>query len=246
RMTQRLRGAAPSTATTCSSTSWTSARSTATCGRPTPRTPPRRPSTRPWWPRSPSTASQPERTTHMSTLIAHSPKFQSKLVTLGQLAALPPPVALGSRHKPVPHHELVGTILEVADKAGLKVSREQYALGKGGAALFGVLDFEGDNAERSTSLGFRNSTNQDMALRAVAGSHVFVCDNLALSGEFESWSRMNTTGLNLASVITEGFAKFQKQSEDFDASVKRLSEVAVSDDEAKARMWDVFSKGILP
>src|SRR5262245_17432021 len=99
-----------------------------------------------------------------STLIAHSPKFQAKLTTLDALRNLPEPVALGPRHKPVPHAVLVDALHNEMDKRSLVITREQFALSHKGHALFGVMDLKTVNEVRTISFGFRSSTDQLLAI----------------------------------------------------------------------------------
>jgi hypothetical protein len=126
----------------------------------------------------------------MSTLIAHNPKFDSKLTTLGRAAAaLRPATAWGAPPSRSPRL-LVDALLGEVERRGYTTQRTQLALGAHGAALFGILDLVptqaallGGDHERILSLGFRNATDQSLAIQGVAGAHVLVCDNLALSGD---------------------------------------------------------------
>lgn len=190
-----------------------------------------------------------------STLSAHSPKFESKLVVASELQALPEPVALGLRHKPVPHARLVDAISEEIDRRGWRIVRSQFALGAKGAALFGVLDMQPMSETsaalvkangRGLSFGFRSSTNESLAIKAVAGSRVFVCDNLALSGDMIAIQRKSTTGLDLKDAITIGFDKFLTHAAALDVSIERMAQRGISDMVAKALIFDVFYQGILP
>lgn len=181
-----------------------------------------------------------------ATLITHNPKFNAQLVTIAQLGNLPMPQAMGPRHRPVPHFHLVRAVLHATAKFDLEVTRQQFALSESTHAIFGVLDFKSQHSDRSSSLGFRNSTDQTLAMGAVAGSHVFVCDNLALSGEFSTWAHKNTSGVRLQAIVDAGFEKFVIQAGEFDRSVARLQAATITDGEAKSKMWDVFAGGVLP
>lgn len=180
-----------------------------------------------------------------STIVAHNPKFAAQFVTRDQLALIPAPQRLGRFHAPVPHHELVRAILDVAGSRGLQLTNERYAVGSKGHSIFGVLDF-GEQGERATSLGFRNSTDQSLALQGVAGTHVFVCDNLAFAGDFKTWERRNTSGIRLYDVIRNGFDMFGEQTERFERAVARLQASDVTDFQARSRMFEVFAAGVLP
>jgi hypothetical protein len=180
------------------------------------------------------------------TLSANSPKFESKLVTHADLRALPEPIALGPNHKPVPHVVLVDSLLNEIDRRGYEPIKTQFALGHKGDALFGVIDLKGKTDDRSLALGFRNSVDRSLGIQGVAGSHVFVCDNLALSGSTFAFKRKNTTGLDLGSMVANGFDRFLQHAEAFDIQVARLQGIALNADRVKAVIYDVFAARIIP
>jgi hypothetical protein len=182
----------------------------------------------------------------MSNLSLGNPKFESKLVTHADLRAMPEPVALGPNHKPVPHIVLVDGLLNEIDRRGFVPVKTQFALGHKGDALFGVIDLQGKFSDRSMAIGFRNSVDQSLGIQGVAGSHVFVCDNLALSGSVFAFKRKNTTGLDFGSMIATGFDKFLLQAEAFDVQVARLQGTVISADRAKTVIYDIFAARVLP
>jgi hypothetical protein len=189
-----------------------------------------------------------------STLIAHSSKMKARRVSFEDLAAMPTPQSMGIKHNPVPHAMLVEGILEEIADRGFIPSKQQYAVSGNGQALFGVIDLApvgtsglvADSGQQGLSIGFRNSVNQSMAIKAVAGTRVFVCDNLALSGDLIALSRKNTTGLDLAEELKAGFAKFIVQAEVMAAQVQELTGHALSNDEAKVIIFDAFAAKFLP
>lgn len=194
-----------------------------------------------------------------STLSAHSPKFESRLVTLDALRALPAPLALGRHHKPVPHAVLVETVHQEIECRGYTVQREQLALGRNGAALFGVMDLVPhielsamldaralQRDGRGMSFGFRNATDGSLAIRAVAGTRVFVCDNLAMSGSTFALARKNTTRLDLGDAVATGFDRFLTHSQALSLEIARLQATPMNDRQAKVLIYEVFSTGTLP
>lgn len=187
-----------------------------------------------------------------STLIAHSPKFESRLVSLSTLRALPEPLALGRIHRPVAHAKLVDTILQEIDLRNYKPVREQYALGAKDHALFGVIDLAPKSEslalvpQRGLSFGFRTSTNESLAIKAVAGQRVFVCDNLTLSGDTIALQRKSTTGLDLGDAIARGFDKFLQHAQTLELHIERLVASALTDGQAKQVIYDVFAARVAP
>jgi hypothetical protein len=82
------------------------------------------------------------------------------------------------------HGQLIDTLKEAVGKADLIVKREEYSLSKDGGRMFGVFTMKGDSTEKARMLGFRNSIDKTLAVGLTAGTRVFVCDNMAFSGEF--------------------------------------------------------------
>lgn len=182
-----------------------------------------------------------------SNLMAHA---GAHLATLEELKALPEPQRLGAHHEPIPHYLLAMALEIEAMERGFDVTRSQFALGMSGSALFGVMDLMPTGVvaaeERGLSLGFRNSTNSALAIKVVAGSRVFVCDNLCLSGDMIAVLRRNTSGLDLESAVKSGFEKFQQHASSLDIKIMQLQAKLISDLEAKARVFDIFAQRVVP
>lgn len=186
-----------------------------------------------------------------STLMTHSSKFQSQITSLTALQAMPEPVPMGPMHKPVAHAALVDAIHQQIDQRGFRVTKEQFAIGAKGAALFGVIDLAPVQGglvltERGMSFGFRNSIDQSMGIQGVAGTRVFVCDNLALSGDLFAIKRKNTTGLDLLKAMVDAFEKFLTHSSTLDQEIMRLQATVIADAVAKEVIFDAFNQGVVP
>jgi hypothetical protein len=175
----------------------------------------------------------------------------STFATEAQLEALPPPVSRGPIHQPVPHAQLVGMLKGAALTRGFDVVRGEFALGRKGQRLFGVMDLEPSarpiaKSDHGMSIGFRNSTDESLAITVVAGARVFVCDNLVLSGELIALQRRNTTGLDLSAALLAGFDRYLTHVNALDYQIAQLQTVEVSDLEAKAKIFDIFAQRVLP
>lgn len=192
--------------------------------------------------------------TNSSTLMTHSSKQKARRVNFEDLAALPTPEAMGIKHKPVPHFTLVNGILEQIATRGWQPTKQEYAINGAGTALFGVIDLApagttglvADSTQQGLSIGFRNSVDESMALKAVAGTRVFVCDNMALSGDMIALSRKNTIGMDLAAELRIGFDKFIVQAGILASQVTALTGHQITDDEAKVIIFDAFAAKYLP
>jgi hypothetical protein len=172
-------------------------------------------------------------------------------VTLATLAELPAPLSRGAIHQPVPHASLVRGLKVAALAHGYVIKREQFGLNRTGQQLFGVMDLVPPPSvtrldDRGMSLGFRNSTDESLAIRIVAGVRVFVCDNLALSGDLIALNRRNTTGLDLEAALKEGFERYLTYASSLDRQVVELQQQALTPEAAKAKIVDLVTTNVLP
>lgn len=193
----------------------------------------------------------------MTGLSLHTGKAEG--VTYQDLVNIPTPQALGRIHKPVPHAELVQAIRNEAARRQLTVRRETFGISKNGAKLFATMDLVlqdgqlvGDasvdeiRSGRGMMLGFRSANDQKFQLSGVAGSRVFVCDNMVLSGDMFAWEKRHTLGLDLVEMIRVGFDRFVGQIAALDKSIAQAEQTELADDEAKVHIYDVFAQRVLP
>jgi len=87
------------------------------------------------------------------------------------------------RHYPIPHFQLFKEARDVLTTHGLDIVDEKHALWRDGLRYFGVLELKSERSDYSTVVGLRNSHDKSFAAAIACGSRVFVCDNLAFSGE---------------------------------------------------------------
>lgn len=116
------------------------------------------------------------------TLLMHS---GGDYVTLDNLRQVPLPQETET-YKPVGHYDLATNLAEVAGSLlrGYNLDRTQYGLARDGNQLFGVLTYRnGISSDMGMSIGFRNSYDKSMSVGIAIGASVFVCDNLALTGQ---------------------------------------------------------------
>src|SRR5262249_42239567 len=108
----------------------------------------------------------------------------SNEVERDQLALVPTPKATETWF-PIPHTVLLDQVEETLEHNGLKIINQAHALGHERNRYFGLLEVRnGDNAhDFSLVVGVRNSHDQTFPGGLVIGSRVFLCDNLAFSGE---------------------------------------------------------------
>lgn len=87
---------------------------------------------------------------------------------------------------PLPHRHLVEEVTGQLDDAGFNILGESHAISHDGNRYFGILEVSprGDNAQNGHGwvVGLRNSHDKTFPAGIVAGTRVFVCDNLSFSG----------------------------------------------------------------
>jgi hypothetical protein len=133
-----------------------------------------------------------------STLVAHC---GARKVTRDQLMVIPVPE--GTRtHQPLSHYEIVEVLEEALSFRYLKVVRDEYAVSSDGMKMFGVMDLNEEFSGCRFSIGLRNANDKSMRLALTAGYRVFVCDNMAFSGDFTPLLHKHTRNLELRDSIS--------------------------------------------
>lgn len=114
---------------------------------------------------------------------------------------------------PIPHLTVRDLVAEQATKNGLAIKEEAYGLWKDGLRAFGLMGLGGtDGAALPTDfrmvLGWRNSHDKSFPAAGALGSHVFVCDNLAFSGEV-TFARRHTSNVmrDLPGLVVEAVGR---------------------------------------
>ena len=87
-------------------------------------------------------------------------------------------------HQPIAHHRVVEALVESMSFRHIGVVAEEYAVSKDGMRMFGVLDLEAGFEGCRFAIGLRNSHDKSFRLSCTVGVRVFVCENLAFSGDF--------------------------------------------------------------
>src|SRR5215831_4378227 len=106
------------------------------------------------------------------TLVAHC---GASKISREDLQHLPIPESTGT-FKPIPHHEIVDSLVETLSFRHIAVVRDEYAATPDGMKMFGVLDLEAGFTGVRFALGIRNSNDKTMRLAMTVGYRVFCCD----------------------------------------------------------------------
>ena len=178
-----------------------------------------------------------------STLITHS---GAERITRAELANLPIPAGTKT-FKPVHHADLVNTIEEELDARKLTIVKQEYAVMRDGSMLFATLDLSYMKSKETTAaLGLRTANDRSMSIQLVAGLRIFLCDNMAMSGDIIALRRKHTSGLDLPMEIRGAIDRYQGGVKQLMSGVENLKTADVSDNRAKRIIFDAFYEDIMP
>ena len=111
----------------------------------------------------------------------------AETVTRDDLVAVPTPPATTTWF-PLAHRDLVAEVESQLTGAGFELAAATHALSHHGARYFGILQVRlpgQETADYAWIVGLRNSHDKSYPAGLVAGTKVFVCDNLCFSGEVQ-------------------------------------------------------------
>jgi hypothetical protein len=171
---------------------------------------------------------------------------QSNLVSREQLIAIPPPPATPT-WRPIAHGDLVSAIDRQLLVRGITIAKETFAIQRDGARLFGVLDLSIESSgECCAAMGIRTANDRSMALEIAVGVKVFVCDNLAFSGDLIALRRKHTANFDLNADISRAVDRYQAHLLVLQRTIAAAREDPISDEEAKGLIFEAFRDEILP
>ena len=104
--------------------------------------------------------------------------------TLDEIKEVPLPNETRT-YKPVSHYDLAVNLGDVSKGLlrGYELDKTMYGLARDGNQMFGIHTYRnGISSEMGLSVGFRNSYDKSMSVGIAIGASVFVCDNMAFTG----------------------------------------------------------------
>src|SRR5215469_18728094 len=134
-----------------------------------------------------------------STLIG----YKGRTIPREDLALVPTPPATDT-HRPVPHHEIVQALVETLGFRHIAVVHDEYAVSPDGMKMFGVLDLEAGFEGCRFAIGLRNSYDKSFRLSCTVGVRVFVCENLAFSGDYTAVLAKHSKNFSLEDSLAIG------------------------------------------
>lgn len=162
----------------------------------------------------------------MANLILH---VDTSNCTKEQVGLVPLPEETSS-YKPLPHLQLINSIEELSEKFIGKPAGIELGINKKGTKMFGTLDIlDFETEDRRFVVGFRNSYDKTLAAGVCFGAKVFVCDNLAFSGEI-TILRKHTKNIieDLIGMLVQKFMVAKSQYEVINKQLNLLAELPIS------------------
>jgi hypothetical protein len=180
----------------------------------------------------------------MSNLMLHA---GGKRVPFEALAAVDTPVAVAESHTTIPHDNFVIRAKEALAARSIGVVKEEYALARDGARMFGMLTLDVTRDGVSLVMGVRNSHDKSFSLGVVAGFRVFVCDNLAFSGDFQPLAKKHSKHLlrDLPDALDLAGGRIQRQFPQIMSRIDQWKSSQLSDNDAKSLIYRSFIMGEL-
>src|ERR1700758_3502717 len=169
-----------------------------------------------------------------STLIASTAKL-----TRQQLALVPTPPGTAT-HRPVPHAEVVEALIETLGFRHIGVVKDEFAISKDGMKMFGVLDLDTGMHGCRFSIGVRNAHDKSMRLAMTVGYKVFVCENMAFSGDFQPVLAKHSKHFSLQNALSIGVDQMQRNFDPMRKQVETWRESQISDTAAKLLIYRAF------
>ena len=161
-----------------------------------------------------------------------------------ELAQIPVPQATAT-HRPVPHHEIIEALVETLSFRHIGVVNEEYAVSADGMKMFGVLDLETQMEGCRFSIGIRNSHDKSLRLGLTVGLRVFVCSNMAFSGDFTPVLAKHSKSFNLVDTLSVGVDRIQRNFEPMQRQVESWRNAQITDERAKLILYSAFVEGNL-
>lgn len=157
------------------------------------------------------------------------------------LLALPTPEGTET-HKPIAHSRVVAGIIEALAFRKIDVVRDEYGVTTDGMRMFGFLELNIERDGIRLGIACRNANDKAFALGLVAGWRTFICDNLAMRGDFFAISRKHSKTLEaeLQDVLAVGVDRVQRQFEPMLAQVDAWKNHSLADSQAKELIYDAF------
>lgn len=180
----------------------------------------------------------------MSNLLLHC---GAEAMNREDLTELPLPEAQGPRHKPTPFAEFVDVVEEQLREIGLSLNDQAYGATPDGNKFFGLMEVGDPRTDFALTVGLRGSQNQTLARSLAVGSRVFVCDNLAFSGDIRVSTRQTThMAQRLPKLVASATAQIPRMVETQDRRFDAYRNAGIQPNDGDHLLVEMVRRDILP
>lgn len=177
------------------------------------------------------------------TLLSDGRKTQK--VTRAELALIKTPEATET-FQPIPHARLIESLEESLAFRHIQIVREEYAVSPDGMKLFGLLELDAEFQGVRFAIGLRNANDKSMRLGMVAGYRVFVCDNMALGGDFKPLLAKHSKHFDLVESVSIGVDRIQRGFPPLRQLIDGMRTRQLATDEARSIIYRAFMESRFP
>jgi hypothetical protein len=177
-----------------------------------------------------------------ATLMTH---VGASKVKRADLSLVPTPPATDT-FKPIAHAALIDELEKSLAFRHIQIMRDEYAVTPDGMKLFGLLELGAEFEGVRFAIGLRNANDKSMRLGMVAGYRVFVCDNMALSGDFKPLLAKHTKNFDLVESLSIGVDRIQRGFEPLREAITFKRACQLRGDEARSMIYRAFMENRLP
>ncbi len=177
-----------------------------------------------------------------ATLMSHAGTTK---VSRTDLALIPEVVATDT-FQPIAHSRLIDQLEEALSFRHISIERDEYAVSGDGMKLFGLLELNSTHEGVRFAIGLRNANDKSMRLGMVAGYRVFVCDNMALSGDFKPLLAKHSKNFDLVEAVSMGVDRIQRSWQPLREAIEYKRRYTLNSTDAQSLIYRCFMENKLP
>lgn len=148
--------------------------------------------------------------------------------------------------KPIPHNVLIDRLEEALSFRHIRIQRDEYAVSGDGMKMFGLLELNAEYEGVRFAIGLRNANDKSMRVGMVAGYRVFICDNMALSGDFKPMLAKHSKNFDLTESLAIGVDRIQRQWQPLRERMDFMRSKVLPITTAQALIYRAFTEGKFP
>jgi Domain of unknown function (DUF932) len=169
---------------------------------------------------------------------------QQQKLTRDELALVLTPLGTAT-HRPIPHAEVVNALVDTLGLRKIGVAAEEYAVSKDGMNMFGVMEIDQAMEGARFALGIRNSNSKQFRLAVTVGYRVFVCENLAFSGDYSPVLAKHTKNFSILNAMSIGVDEMMRSFKPMVEAVDRWRDSQLTDVAVRLLIYRAFIEGEL-